>query len=150
MADQTAALAWGVEEIPDSSALFYRVHVTRLAEGRLTAGIFFEQEGSMSVEWERYATAVDAHGRSKVPSKNGIVALIAGDVRSVPGLAVRHAPLPEVRAHSDVLGLENPVGATGEEEWVGLKARERKVKIRERLFALCSGWVIEPPSLRGG
>jgi hypothetical protein len=136
MVDQTPPVAWDIEHIPDAATLFYRVHITRLAKGELAASIFFEVKGSMSVEWEKYATAAEAHKRSKVPASNGIVALRAGEIRDVPGLAVQHSPTIEVRAHADVLGLENSVEAPGEEAWAGLKQRERYVKVRERLFAV--------------
>jgi hypothetical protein len=61
----------------------------------------------MSTEWSKYATPEEVLARAKHPADNGVIELIVGDVRAIPGLTVEHAPLSEVRAHTDVLGEKN-------------------------------------------
>jgi hypothetical protein len=85
----------------------------------------------MSTDWEKYATPNQARARArKTPELNGIVALIAGEVRSIQGLSVEHAPILTNRAHTEVFGL-------AEDE---VEKTERRV----HLFDLCHTWLLEP------
>jgi hypothetical protein len=146
---------WPVEEIPDPDRLFYRVHVNSLAQGQLVPGALREQRnpeapqerGSMSTEWEKYASPEEALSRSSDSKKNGIVSLVVGEVRKIPGLVARHdpnTPRPPLRSHAGIEGISAPVGAAGESPYAGLAAKKRKTMIREKLLKVCE-WVIEPP-----
>jgi hypothetical protein len=130
---------WPVENIPDEDRLFLRVHVNdvRASGGKLHPGVFREQQGAMSVDWEEYSTAEESRNRAGHPERVGILALVAGGVRSVDELTVLHEPDEERRnrAHSGVHGItdlaaENP----------GV----RKTMIRAKLFALFNQWLLEP------
>ena len=134
-------LAWGAEEIPDPHRLFMRVHVKGLLEGgKLHPGIFREQDGAISTDWEKYSTAEESRNRAKQPEKNGVIALIAGRVRRIEGLAVRHSPDVEGnnRAHTDILGVESPQGFPPEVQ---------KTAMRARLYEQFNDWEIRPPEL---
>jgi hypothetical protein len=103
---------WEVEDIPDGDRLFLRVHANdvRASGGKLHPGVFREQRGSMSVDWEKYSTAEESRNRARHPERVGILALIAGYVRSIEGLTVLHEPDEERRnrAHSGVHGIFDP------------------------------------------
>ena len=81
----------------------------------------------MSTNWEKYSTAEQTRGQP--PQSNGVVALVSGDVRTIPGLSVEHTPSAENRAHTDVLGLED---------------EETKTERRDQLFEVCSTWLLTP------
>jgi hypothetical protein len=130
----SATHSWPVEEIPDPDRLFLRVHAGQLRHGKLHPGIFKVHEDSLSVDWERYSTAEETRLRAlKDQRQTGVVALIAGIVRSIENLQVLHDPLPSNRAHSGVFGIEDPAKP------------ERKVRIRSILFDHFKQWEIEPP-----
>jgi hypothetical protein len=121
--------SWPIEEIPDPDTLYYRVHVN---DG-LGPNIFRERDGGMSVNWSKYRTAEDTRtkGARKQPSEYGVIALVAGRIRSVQGLSVEHTPREDNRSHSDVRGL-------------GTSGTELNVK-RHLLFARCDRqWLIAP------
>lgn len=84
----------------------------------------------MSVDWEKYSTAEDCRLRARVPEDNGVVSLVAGEVRAVGELDVLHRPEERNRSHSEIRGIpaKNP----------------EKTKVRLRLFkqALRRGWEI--------
>lgn len=61
----------------------------------------------MSTDWEKYSSPTETRARSKrqPPSEYGVAEMIAGEVRSLPGLSVVHSPVQgENRAHVDVIG----------------------------------------------
>jgi hypothetical protein len=122
---------WPKENIPDRDRLFYRVHVSQLVDGDLHPGIFREQGQAMSTDWEKYSTPNDSRSRAAQPSRNGIVALLAGDVQSI-GMSVDHTPDEKRnnRAHTSIYGLD--------------VERTKKVKLRVKLLELCSDWLLEP------
>jgi len=141
-------MPWPREVIPDSDRLFLRVHIRLLQPSQeLHPGIFREHDGSMSVDWERYSTAEESRGRAGEPSANGVVTLVAGEVRSISGLAVEHSPDEERsnRAHSDVLGISTPVApASPIDPVVAMSEGTRKTMVRAKLLDLCNGWIINP------
>jgi hypothetical protein len=98
--------AWEAEQVPDSDALYYRVHIHRARRGRLAPAIFHEQDGSMSMDWSKYSTPSDTLSRARKPPENGVVTLRVQSVREI-GLAVVHSPdvVRRNRAHTDVNGL---------------------------------------------
>ncbi len=128
-------LVWPTEDLPDDARLFYRVHVNSAPDGVLVPGIFREQKGSMSADWEKYSTAEESRSRAPEPSRNGIVVLLAGPIRAIEGMGVQHAPIPPNRSHSAVTGMSIPNGAP---------ASVRKTMVRAKLFHHFNTWQINP------
>jgi hypothetical protein len=96
---------WASEEIPDTDRLYMRVHQNLLhRDGRPIPGAFIDHGGGMSTDWERYSTPEETRQRARKPQDNAVISLLAGEVRRIPDQIVRHAPLPENRAHTDVIG----------------------------------------------
>lgn len=115
------------EEIPDEDQLFYRIHKSYIVKGVLTPGAFQEKGGSMSTDWSKYSNAQLLLSRAKNPNDNGIVKFIVGSVRNIE-LTVEHAPLPENRSHTDVIGIP-PKG-------------ELKISMRAKLKEMCE-WEVK-------
>jgi hypothetical protein len=124
-----------IEYIPDPDSLFMRVPVGWLPNGQLHPGIFREDEGAVSVDWSRYSNAEETRGRARRPNDNGVVTVIAGEVRSIQGLSVEHEPIRSNRSHSGIHGLAR-AGV--------LPAEESKTMRRSMLFELVNGWEIDP------
>lgn len=118
---------WEPELIPDPDRLFMRVQKTFVRNGEVIPGVFRDQGDGMSTDWEKYSTAEQARGRARVPADNAIVALVVGDVRSVP-LSVDHTPDEALknRAHTDVRGEKSP------------EVRLKLLRLRQ------PGWVVPP------
>jgi hypothetical protein len=95
------------EFIPDGDRLYYRVHASYYPDGELRPGVFHDVEGGMSVDWEKFSTAIQARNRARVPEMNGVVSFVAGEVRQVPQI-VEHRPLDDNIAHSDIIGEKTP------------------------------------------
>lgn len=72
-------------------------------DGAISASAFKDRGDSMSTDWSRYSTPEQTQARAKTPEQNGVVSLVAGDVRDVT-LEVAHSPLESNRAHTDVIG----------------------------------------------
>jgi hypothetical protein len=100
-------LSFPVEEIPDADSAYMRAHRNLLRNGGIVPGVFRGHNGSMSVDWSRYASPEDTRLRAKRPSDNAVLAMTAGEIRAKAGLTVNHSPLAENRAHSDVILPEN-------------------------------------------
>ena len=132
--DEGIVADW-IEEIPNQGRLFLRVHINSVPNRKLHPGIFREQGDAISVDWEKYSTAEETRRRARVPDQNGIVALMAGDVRSIEPLEVKHEPIRINRAHSGIHGLTLP----GQ-----LPAPESKTLRRSKLFQLVRDWEITP------
>ena len=137
MAEPDDVSVWIVEDIPDADRLFLRVNARQLTGGVLAPAIFREQNGSMSTDWEKYSTPQESQSRARRPDVTGIVALVAGGVRRIPELRVRHSPdvAHRNRAHTDVFGIEQPHG---------LPPTVQKTRLRERLFDQFNTWLIPP------
>lgn len=135
---------WPIEEIPDPDSLFYRVSVGWLRPGdlRIAPGLFQENKGSISSDWEKYSTAAQTRSRPGRPERFAVIRMIAGLVREIDGLRVSHSPVqnvegrPDNRAHTSILGLESPVSAKPD---LG-----RKLKIRTELQKRFNTWEIPP------
>ena len=97
---------WQAEDIPDRDHLFMRVHIRTFARGGiLSAGAFKNHGRGMSTDWDKYSTAVETRARGpNPPDEYWVVRMNVGEVRGVPGQTVEHSPLPENRAHTDVIG----------------------------------------------
>jgi hypothetical protein len=96
---------WPVEQIPNEHFLFFRVHRNYMQFGEdIPFGVFRDQEGGMSTDWDKYSTAEQSQKRAKVPEDNGVLRLNVGGVREITPLSVEHGPEPLNRAHTEVLG----------------------------------------------
>jgi hypothetical protein len=105
VADQVAR-AWEVEYIPDDDLLYRRVHRKLLSVlGGARAGAFTDHKGGMSTDWSKYSTPEDTRHRlsGQPPDEFAVAVLPVGEVRRL-GLLVEHDPLPENRAHTNVIG----------------------------------------------
>src|SRR5229473_7620854 len=98
---------WPTEEIPEEDKLFMRVHPSNAKDGNLNPGAFRNhgQPGKpegMSTDWEKYSTANESRNRArKNPAVYGVVSMVAGKVRQIPGQMVTHTPdYPTNRAHT--------------------------------------------------
>jgi hypothetical protein len=109
---------WPVEFIPDADQLYMRVHRRWLERGDLDPGCFQDHPkrgGSMSTDWNRYATPEQTQrgGVRSGPSDNAVLALDVSAVRAIQGQTVEHAPIfgepdvPDNRAHAEVFGPKN-------------------------------------------
>ena len=88
---------WPVEEIPDEDSLFYRVPVAHLRPDLKTfPGMFRENKGSISTDWERYSTASETRARQGRPERFAVLRLVAGAIREIDGLTVLHSPTPGI------------------------------------------------------
>ena len=135
--------SWPVEEIPDQDSLFYRVSVGWVRPDlKVAPGIFRENKGSISTDWEKYSTASETRARPGKPQRFAILRLIAGPVREIDELTVSHSPVqnvggnPDNRAHSDIFGLDAQASGTTD---LG-----RKEKIRTELKQRFNSWEIPP------
>lgn len=128
---------WPRENIPDHDLLYYRIPKGSLTPGdhRIHPGVFraHPDDGGMSTDWERYATAAECRRRAVTPANNGVVGLTAGAVRACSALTVEHTPRPGHRSHSDVRGVPRESTAA-------------QTKIRLHLYNVTgpNGWVIRP------
>jgi hypothetical protein len=89
---------WNVENIPDGDFVFFRAHKTKFKDGELMPGVFQDQQGGMSTDWEKYSTAEQSRNRCKIPGDNAIIKLSVAGIRSIEKLAVVHEPLPDNQA----------------------------------------------------
>lgn len=100
---------WRIEHVPDRDLLFMRVHRNNIVDGKPIPGVFKnrgegEQEG-MSTDWSNHSTAEQTKLRATNPAwKGGVIQMVVGDVRKIPRQTVKHAPLPDNRAHTNVKG----------------------------------------------
>jgi len=127
---------WPQEQIPDEERLFMRVHKSLLVDGELVPGVFREQKGSISTDWERYSTPQQSLARAAKPAENGIIALLTEGVRSVPPLNVVHEPRPALnnRAHTNIYGLSQP-------------PPEAKNERRLKLLEMFHEWELRPEGI---
>ena len=97
-------LGFPTETIPDADALFMRAHRMHFCGDVLKPGVFRNQQGSMSVNWNKYASAqATKQQATKNPDMNAVISLIAGGIRKIDKLDVQHTPDPDNRAHSEVV-----------------------------------------------
>jgi hypothetical protein len=97
------AIAFPVEDIPDSDSVFMRAHKNLMPNGVVVGSVFRSQDDSMSVDWERYSTPEATRLRARgYPEDNAVLKLGVGGIRKISDLQVAHSPLPDNRAHTDV------------------------------------------------
>jgi hypothetical protein len=93
-----------VENIPNGDFLYYRAHKSYFKNGVLTHGVFRDQQGGMSTDWNKYSSPEEARGRCSIPADNAIIKLSVAGIRLIEQLSVVHEPLPANRAHTEVFG----------------------------------------------
>ena len=120
MADE---LAWPIEIIPDGNSVFMRAHKAHFRDGVLQPGVFREQDGGMSVDWDKYGSAETTRQQAPKPADNGVLSMPVAGIRHIEGLKVEHTPEPLNRAHAEVFGL-------------GLTDRERQTEMRLLLLGI--------------
>ena len=85
-----------------------RVHRQWFKHGELRSGCFKnlpdDVADGMSTDWSNYATPEETRQRTGKTSLYAVIALPVGQVRQIPEQVVRHAPLPDNRAHTLVFG----------------------------------------------
>jgi hypothetical protein len=131
---------WLVEVVPDEDSLFYRVPIADFVgrDFRPHPGVFRENKGSMSCDWEKYSSPAETRRRTGKPEVFGVLRLEAGEIRGIRGLHVEHDPVyPDNRAHSSVLGL-------GPSKGIDAEARAKLVGLRYELSELFADWEIHP------
>jgi hypothetical protein len=98
--------SWPIEPIPDPDRLFLRVLAQYVVASKVQPGAFRAHVTGTSTEWEKYATPRETRSRaqSKPPSHYGVCFVIAGRVRTIPGLTVEHTPTERNRAHATIFG----------------------------------------------
>jgi len=99
----SAMNGWLKEDIPDPDRLLKRVHRNHARDGELAPGAFHYKGHGMSTDWQKYSTPAETKSRARAPHDNGVVGMIAGEVRGF-GLLVEHDPTPENRAHTEIIG----------------------------------------------
>ena len=90
-----------------------RAHTSYYVDGELQPGVFRERGGSISVDWNKYATPEQTQMRARnFPLRNSVIELNAGLVRSISPMTVIHEPTNDPadpgypwRAHSGLRGL---------------------------------------------
>lgn len=96
-------LEFSIEEIPDADDVFMRAHEMHFSNGVLRPGVFRAHQGSMSVNWSKFASAAVTKQQTKNPEKNAVVSLLVGGVRKIKNLDVKHTPVADNRAHSEIV-----------------------------------------------
>lgn len=94
------------EVIPDEDALYLRVHRAHFARGEVLSPAFRNHPpGGLSTNWSRYSSPEETRAQARQPPENyGVLGMKVGSVRAIPQQEVVHSPLPDNRAHADVVG----------------------------------------------
>lgn len=130
------------EKIPPEHKLHLRVNISRCRRNGVKALITpsaVKPIGSdgLSTDWCKYSTCIQAKNRGKKPRDNGIISVIAGNVKSIRGLDVRHDPIfdDEIdnQSHSLITGI--PPEDDNDPEIVIENARVRGELLR--IFMVC-------------
>lgn len=132
---------WPIESIPNENDLFYRVDRQSMPPHDLSvhSGVFRENRGSLSCDWEKYSTAEQTRARTGKPKIFGVIRMNTGKIRSISGLTVTHDPDYPNRnqAHTAVEGL-GPQGNLSPQE------RAKRNGYRLAMYELFSTWEISP------
>lgn len=99
MADEQ--VGFSIEIIPDAASVFMRAHQEFFIRGKLQPGVFRNQQGSMSLDWDQYSTAEQTRNRGRKPHNNAVISLVVGRIRTTNNLEVLHTPEKENQAHSE-------------------------------------------------
>jgi hypothetical protein len=85
------------------------------------------------VEWARYAEANVSLHRARDPHLTGLIKMKASYIRKIGSLDVIHAPVPNNRAHSNIIGFQ------------GLP-KTKVTKLRLQL-SMKTSWIIKPGTM---
>lgn len=118
MADELAP----IEQIPDDAFVYMRAHSQFFRDEELQPGVFRIHLGGMSVDWDKYATPEETRKRAKAPEQNAVLSMPVRGIRAIDSLRVEHKPLPENRAHSEVLNFPD-----GGEDLTEIRVRLRRI-----------------------
>jgi hypothetical protein len=105
-------------------------------------GVFKENKGSISTDWEKYSTAVETRSRQGRPERFAVLRMIVGKVKEIEELTVSHEPVqavegqPDNQAHTSIYGLDSQI--------VGFADHGRKERIRTELYKRFNAWEIAP------
>ena len=130
-------MTWLSEHVPDDHHLYYRISKGWLKpkDPYIHPGVFRArpEDGGMSTDWAKYATAMDCRMGGSNPTNNGVVQLAVDGVRACPEMSVHHTPRPRHRSHTDIKGIPQ-------------EQTQVRNKIRLHLFNMTGrgGWVIRP------
>ena len=130
MASRDGVTEFPKEEIPDDATLYLRVHRNHQENGQLNPGAFKDHGGGMSACWSKYASPEETRQRAKHPEDNGVVEMVAAEVRRISGLRIEHTPMPDNRAHIEIIG------------------NKKDPEVRLLLLRACR-WAIDVPSPLG-
>ena len=102
-------MVWPIEEIPDEDRVFLRVNKKNSypCDYVVSTSVFSQKgEDGLSTDWEKYASPLECRNRAtSIPEDNGVISLLAKDIRKIERLDVKHAPISGNRAHSLILGI---------------------------------------------
>lgn len=99
MADEQ--VGFSIEKIPDASSVFMRAHRDFFIKGELQPGVFRNQEGAMSLDWEKYSNPERTRNRGRNPLSNAVISLVTGGIRAINKLEVVHSPEIDNQSHSE-------------------------------------------------
>ncbi len=133
-----------VEEIPDSDLIYLRVHKEQIDDDGAPIPRAFEEHGEgMSTNWARFATPESTRQEvlknpkgAKDPNNYGVVSFVVGEVRQIEDTTVKHSPLEENQAHTDVTG-------PGPRPQRPEKLSVYQTMVRAKLAAMCE-WCLHP------
>ena len=96
----------GERSYPTGDRLYRRVHRKLInSAGGIRAGAFTDYQGGMSTDWDKHSTPQETRYREVglSPDEFAVVSLPVAEMRDL-GQIVEHDPLPENRAHTNVVG----------------------------------------------
>ena len=95
---------FSVEHIPDNDTLFRRLPKVHFDEDGCIAPIEF-RDYALSVKWKKYSSIEETRSSAgyNPPENYKVGAFIAGEVRMIPQLKVKHTPRAS-QAHSEIFG----------------------------------------------
>jgi len=111
--DSTIDGSWPVEDIPEDATLYMRVHQNHLDSSGRPAPIAFKNRpehdphAAMSTNWDRYAPDPEYTRKkdaNKPANEYAVIAMKVFDVLQIERQMVKHAPLRNNRAHTEVHG----------------------------------------------
>jgi hypothetical protein len=96
-------LVFPTEEIPDSDSVFMRAHRNLMRDGEIGRGVFTAHGGAMSVDWDKYSSAEATRKRGAKGAENyAVIKMAVIGIRHIRELDVKHSPMTDNRAHSDI------------------------------------------------
>ncbi|MHA1381968.1 MAG: hypothetical protein ACTSRG_26655 [Candidatus Helarchaeota archaeon] len=93
--------------IPDTDKLYRRVPLFLITDrNKIPSSAFiYKRNSKISVDWSEYSTPEQTLSRGDPQYEYSIIEMLAGAVRELPPLDVKHKPEEENMAHSEIIGL---------------------------------------------